>query len=58
MTIEKDDRNLRPGLCVNNRTTAIALCRAHEHTPYFVMRPKSALSVLPSPAEVYLSVPA
>src|SRR5687767_8705944 len=32
MTVEQHDRDLRPGLGVNDRTTAIAFCRTHTHS--------------------------
>jgi hypothetical protein len=33
VTVEKDDRDFRPGLSVDDGTTAIAaLCRAHTHS--------------------------
>src|SRR5215213_1784069 len=32
MAVEQDHRDLRPGLGVNDRTTAIALCRTHTYS--------------------------
>jgi hypothetical protein len=58
MTVEKNDRDFRPGLGVDNRTTAIALCRTHTHSCcYGDLTGKVGRSVPPSPAQVYLSVP-
>ncbi|HEX8255245.1 MAG TPA: hypothetical protein VF846_19040 [Thermoanaerobaculia bacterium] len=57
MTVEKNDRDFRPGLGMDNGTTAIALCRAHTHSCFAELTGKVGMSVLPSPAQVYLSVP-
>src|SRR5690349_7271268 len=58
MTVEQHDRDLGPGLGMDDGTTAIALCLSHTYSCISEFWTGTSFSVLPSPTRVYLSVSA
>src|SRR5688572_5157506 len=58
MTVEQDDRDLRPGLGMNDGTTAIALCRTHTYSCFSDFDRRSAsVYRLSRPMSIFPSLP-